>query len=84
MAWHKLEFVDRKVEGGIRRGWWGTRHGALLLVPESIPELEDVVTHQDLQAMDDGDVWDASAARRGSEESGNHRKRVICVNVSVH
>ena len=66
MAWHKVEFVDRKIEGGVRRGWWGTHRGALLLVPKSVPKLKDVVTHQDLQAMDDGGVWDASTARRGS------------------
>jgi len=47
-------------------------------------KLKNVVVHQNFQAVDNGGMWDANTARRGSEKGGDHLKCMIGVNVGVH
>jgi hypothetical protein len=36
----------------------------LVLVPESVTKLKDVVSHQNVKAVDDGSMWNASGEVR--------------------
>jgi hypothetical protein len=56
----------------------------LALVPEGIAKAEEIVPHENLQACDDGRMWNTNAEGRGPKEVSDDFQGVICVNVSIH
>jgi hypothetical protein len=56
----------------------------LALVPEGIAEAKNVVSHQNLEACDNGHMGDTSAEGRRSEEVGNDFQGMVCVDVGIH
>ncbi len=57
-------FVDHEEHGGPGGGWWGSHGSSKDLVPEGIPEGENVVKHDDGERINKrfhGDCWELSS-----------------------